>query len=36
MLCYYLDQRVARSACFVVSLLALVGMLVVGVVAGIP
>lgn len=35
MLCYYLDQRLARSAFFVVSLLALVGMLVVGIAAGI-
>lgn len=30
MLCYYFDQRLARSAFFTVSLLALVGMLVVG------
>ncbi len=35
MLCYYLDQRLARSAFFVVSLLALVGMLIVGIAAGI-
>jgi uncharacterized MAPEG superfamily protein len=33
MLCYYFDLRLARSAFFTVSLVALVGMLVVGIAA---